>query len=448
MPLPAPLRRAIFPAAVLGVLERLAAHGHRSWVVGGAVRDLLLRRPRHGQDFDLATPATPQQVTALFPRVIPTGIEHGTVTILTPDRLKVEVTTFRGEGVYADGRRPGTVTFHTDLEADLGRRDFTINALAFDPLAGELSDPFGGQRDLAAAVIRAVGQASQRFAEDGLRPLRAVRFAGQLGFRLHPATRAAIRGALPVVGRVSRERMADELGRLAVSSHVARAFELLAATGLLEVLAPSLAALPRARLRHLGQVAAAIGGQPPDLTLRLTALFHAAPVAELEALLASLRFPRRVAADVAALAARHACLREGRPEDPVSPAVVRRWLAGVGPERAGPLLELRAAEVAALPPARRPRAAAAARRLRSRSQAALDSGAPLDTGALALDGRGLMALLGCPPGPQVGEGLRHLLDLALDEPGLNTAEALAAAARGWWAGRPTAPAGPLAVRPG
>jgi tRNA nucleotidyltransferase (CCA-adding enzyme) len=435
MPLPEPLRRAVFPTAVLGVLERLAAKGHRSYVVGGAVRDLLLRRPRSPLDFDLATPATPQQVMALFPRVIPTGIDHGTVTILAQDKLKVEVTTFRGEGAYTDGRRPGSVTFHTDLEADLARRDFTINAMAFDPLARELVDPFGGQRDLRAEVLRAVGDAHQRFAEDGLRPLRAVRFAGQLGFRLDTATRAAIRGALPVVRLVSRERMAEELSRLAVSRDVARAFGLLGVTGLLEVLAPPLAALPPARLRHLGIMAASIGGEPPDMTLRLAALFHAAPVAEVEALLSSLRFPRRVAVEVAALAARHACLREGEPEDPVSPPVVRRWLAGVGPVRAQPLLALREAEVAALPAARRSRAALAARRLRARCEAELASGAPLDIGALRIDGRALMVLLACPPGAHVGEGLRHLLDLVLDEPRLNTPEELEAAARAWWATR-------------
>jgi tRNA nucleotidyltransferase (CCA-adding enzyme) len=435
MPLPAPLRRAVFPPAVLAVLTRLAEEGHRSWVVGGAVRDLLLHRPRPPLDFDLATPATPGQVMALFPRVIPTGIEHGTVTILTADRLKVEVTTFRGEGAYTDGRRPESVTFHTDLDQDLARRDFTVNAMAFDPLALELADPFDGQRDLAARLIRAVGDPGRRFAEDGLRPLRAVRFAGQLGFRIDAATRAAIRGALPVVGKVSRERVAEELSRLAVSAHVERAFELLGATGLLEVVAPLLASLAPARRKHLGRVAATLAGEPPELTLRLTALLHDAPVAEIEPLLTELRFPRRVAVEVAALVARHACLRREGPEDPVSPPVVRRWLAGVGPARAGALLALRDAEVASLPPARRAGAASAARRLRGRIGAALDAGAPLEVGALALDGRGLMALLGCPPGAHVGEGLRQLLDLVLDRPELNTAEGLAGAARAWWASR-------------
>src|SRR6266545_63970 len=178
MRVPDALARATFPEPVLDVLRRLAAAGHRSWLVGGAVRDLLLHRPRPATDFDVATPATPQQVTGLFPRVIPTGIEHGTVTVLARDE-KVEVTTFRGEGAYLDGRRPESVTFHTDLEADLARRDFTINALAWDPLGGEFRDPHGGRADMARRIVRAVGVAAERFAEDGLRPMRAVRFAAQ-----------------------------------------------------------------------------------------------------------------------------------------------------------------------------------------------------------------------------------------------------------------------------
>ncbi|HQR31055.1 MAG TPA: tRNA cytidylyltransferase, partial [Anaeromyxobacteraceae bacterium] len=229
------LRKTDVPAGVRGVLSRLRAAGHPSWVVGGVVRDLLLGRVRHDPDeFDVATPATPQQVQALFRKVVPTGIEHGTVTVLE-DGARVEVTTFRGEGEYVDGRRPSSVTFHGDLDADLARRDFTVNAMAWDPLDGELRDPFGGRRDLSAGRIRAVGEARDRFAEDGLRPLRAVRFVSQLGFRLAPGTRAAIPGALPVVARVSRERMAEELSRLLVGPHSAAGLETLRATGLLGV---------------------------------------------------------------------------------------------------------------------------------------------------------------------------------------------------------------------
>jgi tRNA nucleotidyltransferase (CCA-adding enzyme) len=434
MPLPAALREAEFPPEILTVLRRLGEAGHRSWLVGGAVRDLLLGRA-HG-DFDLGTPATPQQVMALFRRVIPTGIAHGTVTVLVDNGHKVEVTTFRGEGAYRDGRRPESVTFHTDLVEDLARRDFTVNAMAYDPLAGELADPHGGQADLAAGVIRAVGQAAARFGEDGLRPLRAVRFAAQLGFELEPATHDAIRPALAVVRKVSLERVGEELARLAAAPHVAHALDVLVETGLAEVvLAPFAAAGPEVR-RHAGAVAAALAPDAGRPWRRLAAILHVVPVGEVEPLLTGLRLPRRVAEQAGALAVRHACLLDGPPEDPHAPAAVRRWLAGVGPEHAGDLLDLRDAEVAALPAAERAGPAEAAAALRGRVGETLASGAPLTTGALALDGMALMALLGCGPGPHVGAGLRALLDEVLDDPSLNTPERLAGLARGWWSTRP------------
>ena len=436
MPLPAALREAAIPAEILAVLRRLGEAGHRSWLVGGAVRDLLLGRA-HG-DFDLATPATPKQVMALFPRVIPTGVDHGTVTVLVDKGHKVEVTTFRGEGAYQDGRRPDSVTFHTDLTEDLSRRDFTINALAFDPLGQELADPHGGQADLAARVIRAVGDPAARFGEDGLRALRAVRFAAQLGFALEPATLDAIRPALAVVGKVSLERVGEELSRLVAAPHVAHALDLLVETGLAGIVLPAFAEAPQPARRHAGAVAAALPADAARPWRRLAAALHVIPVGEVEPLLTWLRFPRRVAEEAAALAARLACLRDGPAEDPHAPPAVRRWLAGVGPARAPDLLDLRDAEVAALPAPERPAAAAAAAGLRRHVGEALASGAPLVTGDLALDGRALMALLGCGPGPHVGEGLRALLDEALDDPALNTPDRLGALARRWWAGRPPA----------
>src|SRR5512138_3385565 len=231
--------RADLPPPVEKVLRALGAAGHRSWIVGGAVRDLLLRRERGEADFDVATPATPEQVGALFRRVVPTGVEHGTVTVVLGDE-PIEVTTFRGEGAYVDGRRPASVTFHADLEADLARRDFTMNALAWDPLAPEFRDPFGGRADIARRIVRAVGDPEARFGEDGLRAMRAVRFAAQLGYGLHRATRAAIPGALDVVRKVSVERISEELARLVVAPHAHRALELMRRTGLLGVVLPAL----------------------------------------------------------------------------------------------------------------------------------------------------------------------------------------------------------------
>src|SRR5438552_10125043 len=152
----------------MAVLRTLRAAGKQAWLAGGAVRDLLRGKP--ADDFDVATDALPEQVVKLFPRVVPTGMQHGTVTVLTAEH-KVEVTTFRGEGPYLDGRRPSSVTFLGDIDGDLARRDFTVNAMAWDPLQPGLQgirDPFGGLRDLSRCVLRAVGRAQERFAEDGL----------------------------------------------------------------------------------------------------------------------------------------------------------------------------------------------------------------------------------------------------------------------------------------
>ncbi|MGZ6080600.1 MAG: CCA tRNA nucleotidyltransferase, partial [Myxococcaceae bacterium] len=199
-PLPDVLAQAVIPAGVRSLLERLQSAGHESWLVGGGVRDLL--RGQHPKDWDIATQALPEEVTRLFRRVVPTGIAHGTVTVLTPEG-HVEVTTFRAESAYVDGRRPESVAFHRDLVADLARRDFTINALAFDPVGGRFRDPFGGQEDLGRRRVRCVGAAVERFGEDGLRPLRAIRFATVLDFELDAETEAAIPGTLGVFDKVA-----------------------------------------------------------------------------------------------------------------------------------------------------------------------------------------------------------------------------------------------------
>jgi tRNA nucleotidyltransferase (CCA-adding enzyme) len=193
------LSSAHVPPEILGVAQVLDRAGHRAVLVGGAVRDVLCGLPH--EDWDVATSATPEEVQRLFPRTIPTGVAHGTVTVLTGrgDRASpVEVTTFRGEGVYRDGRRPTEVRFLRELEDDLARRDFTSNALAWDPIHGVFSDPFDGIADLQAGLVRAVGVALDRFLEDGLRTMRAVRFCATLGFSLEASTEAAIGGALEV----------------------------------------------------------------------------------------------------------------------------------------------------------------------------------------------------------------------------------------------------------
>jgi tRNA nucleotidyltransferase (CCA-adding enzyme) len=424
--------RAELPEEIEKVLRTLRDAGHRSWIVGGAVRDLLLGRAREANDYDVATPATPKEVSGLFRKVIPTGIDHGTVTVLVGEHA-VEVTTFRGEGAYRDGRRPESVTFHTDLEADLARRDFTMNALAWDPLAPDFRDPFGGQEDMRRGLVRAVGDPAERFGEDGLRAMRAVRFTAQLGYALDPATRAAVPGALAVVRKVSVERISEEIARLVVAPHAPRGVALMRETGLLDAVLPALAAASPAALDH---AALLLGAVPAELVLRFAALLHVLPPSDAEALLVALRQPRRVAADVAALLRAHACLTRPTSSLPRAGPELRRWVSGAGLDATGSLLALAEGEAATLPDGP---AASAARAEVARLAADLAElrrvRPPLAPGDLALDGRAVMTILGTGPGAHVGDALRHLLDRVLEDPAENEPSRLEAALRAWWAGR-------------
>ena len=194
------------------LLDRLHGAGHAAYAVGGCVRDSLLGLAPH--DWDLCTSATPAEVLALFgeERCIPTGLQHGTVTIKSHGNL-YETTTFRTEGAYSDGRHPDTVHFVPEVKEDLARRDFTINAMAYSAEEG-LIDPFGGRADLAAGIVRAVGEPERRFEEDALRILRFYRFAARFGFALDPATGEAAKALSPHLDCVSAERIAEELSRL------------------------------------------------------------------------------------------------------------------------------------------------------------------------------------------------------------------------------------------
>lgn len=195
------------PKYVLNILCALDSAGHRAVLAGGCVRDSLLgRRP---SDWDIASSAAPEEVMALFPRCVPTGIKHGTVTVLSGGG-SVEVTAFRSEGAYSDHRRPDSVAFGCSLEADLARRDLTVNAMAMDA-AGVITDPFGGRSDLELRLLRCVGEPKCRFDEDALRMLRTIRFSAQLGFEIEPGTLAAILELAPLATTLSAERVRDEL---------------------------------------------------------------------------------------------------------------------------------------------------------------------------------------------------------------------------------------------
>lgn len=225
--------------AAADVVRHLRAKGHQAWFAGGCVRDGLLGRAP--DDYDVATSAPPETVRTLFKRTVPVGMRFGVILVLDGP-YRFEVATFRSDAAYVDGRRPSAVHFGT-AEQDAQRRDFTINALLADPFTGEVIDHVGGRADLRAGVIRAIGDAQARIAEDRLRMLRAVRFAARLGFTIAPETRDAILAAAPTVVDMAAERIGDEIAKMLTEGSARRAFELLDDTGLLRVVLPEVAAM-------------------------------------------------------------------------------------------------------------------------------------------------------------------------------------------------------------
>ena len=222
------------------VVSELRAAGHQAFLVGGCVRDLLLGLAP--KDFDVATDARPDRIMDLFPRSGQVGAHFG-VVLVRDDFAQVEVATFRSDLDYTDGRRPDGVHFESDPRRDVLRRDFTINGLLMDPLTGEVLDLVGGRKDLENRLVRAIGDPGERFREDHLRLLRAVRFAARLGFRIEATTFEAIRRHHALIARVSAERIRDELVRILTEGGPRYGFELLDATGLLAVLLPEVAGM-------------------------------------------------------------------------------------------------------------------------------------------------------------------------------------------------------------
>lgn len=226
-------------AAARSIVERLRARGFEALYAGGCVRDHLLGLTPH--DYDVATNARPEQVEAIFPRTVPVGAQFGVILVLELGE-EIQVATFRGDGAYRDGRHPESVVY-TDAEGDSRRRDFTVNGLFYDPLDGKIHDYVGGQEDLQARLIRAIGDPAERFAEDKLRLLRAVRFATTLGFGIDTATWSEVIAWSPEIHAVSAERIREELVKILLSPNRLRGFDLLDGSGLLMQVLPELEAL-------------------------------------------------------------------------------------------------------------------------------------------------------------------------------------------------------------
>ena len=389
------------PDEVLRIARRLDEAGHEVWCVGGAVRDALLGHPV--ADFDLATSARPEEVQALFPRrTVAVGLRHGTVGVLDRDRGLHEVTTFRHD-VETDGRH-AVVAWGATLEEDLARRDFTINAIAFHPLRGEWRDPFDGASDLAARLLRAVGEPTQRFREDYLRILRALRFAARFDLRIEPATWEAARAEIDGLLRLSAERVRDEwLKGLRTALRVERLVTLWHESGAAARWLPEL--LPTEEIGAPAALARLEASGTERDPILLTMLLARDPVAVLRRLRASNAEIDRAAA---VAAAPPAPLGEGD-------EAVRRWLAAAGPA-ADDLLALHRLRHGDEAPW-----AHAVSAVRGR-------GDPLGRKDLAVGGADLRAL-GVPAGPEMGRILDRLLDDVLADPALNERERLLARAR-------------------
>lgn len=432
------------PGPILELIRRLQDSGHRAYVVGGAVRELL--RGIDTGDWDVATSAKPDQVMPLFPGVVPTGLRHGTVTVLT-GAGPCEVTTFRVEHGYSDARHPDQVEFVDRIEADLARRDFTVNAIAWDPIAMRIVDPFEGQEDLAAGLIRAVGDPVERFREDGLRPVRAARFAATLEFEVEEETFRALAATREQVARVSAERIRDELVKILVARQPSRGFEVLRRSGLLSVVVPELAecvAVPQNRYHaydvyyHTLYTCDAVPAGKP--LVRLAALFHDVGkprtrvereggeatfynhqfegAAMTEEAMARLRFPREETRRVSHLVRQH--MFEYRPE--WTDAAVRRFLRTVGADNVADLFDLRIAD-------NRGNGLKQGfphylEELAERIGKVLAKQDALSVRDLAVDGEDIMRELGLPPGPRVGAVLDRLLEEVLEEPALNDRDRL------------------------
>jgi tRNA nucleotidyltransferase/poly(A) polymerase len=433
------------PAAVAAIARRLEEHGFEAWAVGGAVRDGLIGKG--GGDWDIATNATPPQIRSTFRRTVPIGIEHGTVGVLASDSVMYEVTTFRRD-LETDGRH-AVVQFAETLDDDLARRDFTINAVAWNPITGELRDPYDGAGDLRRGILRTVGDAAQRFAEDYLRVLRALRFAGHFGLRIEDETRDALGHAVQHLDILSPERVREELAKvLSKTRNAADTLALYASTGVLAKLLPELEETRGIEIRDgvdawTLAIRSVDAVTPARLRLRLAALLHTTgyPAAKTKDLRGGFRYTgheqmgARIAEDILRrLRSSNAEIERvtrivARQSDLFPPdapdAGIRRWLAAVGPDLVNDLFRLRIARQRALPVER------AERDIDERWRAArriIGSNPVITLDRLAIDGNDLREA-GLEPGPRFGAILHDLLERVIEDPSLNTRDGLLAIVR-------------------
>lgn len=436
------------PEHVTYILDTLAAHGHEGYAVGGCVRDALLGR--QPQDWDITTDAPPSLVKTLFRRTVDTGLQHGTVTVML-DHTGYEVTTYRIDGVYEDGRHPKKVSFTANLTEDLKRRDFTINAMAYNERDG-LVDLFDGTGDLRRGMIRCVGVPEERFTEDALRMMRAIRFSAQLGFSIEAGTLAAIRTLAPAIQKISAERIRMELLKTITSAHPMN-MRLFYETGLTCFFLPEWDAMMETEQNNphhcysVGEhVLHSLPLVPPQKVLRLAMLLHdiAKPVCLVRdeggidhfhghpqqgAQMAG-RILRRLKLDNDTTARVCSLVRWHDDNPPLTARNVRRAVCRVGKLQYPAIFAVKRADIGAQSDYKKEE------KLRYVDEyEALYNNIVADENCLcvkdlAVDGSDLIAA-GVPQGRQIGAYLHRLLELVVDEPERNTKDFLIGQVRIW-----------------
>lgn len=430
---------------VVYILDKLNNSGYESYIVGGCVRDSLIGRPL--KDWDITTNALPEEITKLFDRTIPTGIQHGTVTVVL-NKNNYEVTTFRIDGDYTDNRHPDSVVFTRSLKEDLSRRDFTINAMAYNDKKG-LVDIFNGKNDLKERIIKCVGDADKRFNEDALRMLRAVRFACQLNFNIDKDTYDAIHKNSSLLANVSKERIRDELSKILLSEIPSRGIRMLQETGLLTHIIPEMNQCvgfdqrnPHHDKNVFDHIMAVLDNSSDNIIVRLSALLHDIGKprtfsvdkkgvghfyghnvvgAEMsEKILKRLRFDNSTIKKVTVIINEHMTAYNVMKKN-----TLKKFIGRVGVDNLEELFQLQIADSKGH---RKNADYSPILKRREEVHNILENGEPFTIGQLKINGDDLIRL-GFKPGKEIGSILKSLLDRVMENPELNTKEQLVNMAR-------------------
>lgn len=440
-----------YPKEVKELAKTLEKAGYECYLVGGAVRDQLLGKD--AKDFDVTTNAKPQEVLELFPRVIPTGIDHGTVTVMKGN-LPIEVTTYRIDGKYTDGRRPDEISYTLSIEEDLKRRDFTINSIAYDMHKNRIYDPNAGLDDLSRGIIRAIGNPLERFDEDGLRSIRACRFAAQLHFKIDNATLQGIKESLHRIPGLSKERIYDELMKIMKTQRPSVSFELFEETGILALILPELQEGVGLEQRGMHRydvfhhsIYSCDGIPASEPILRLAALFHdlgkVSTAKEVDgtmtfhcherdsskiakSIMSRYRFPNRDIKKIIHLIDQHMFHYEPQWTD----SAVRRFISRVGVENLQDLFILRQGDIWGT--ARQGRSNQSLEDLQDRIHIVLEEENAFTIKDLAVNGKILSNKAGIPPSRQMGQVLDFLLESVLDDPSQNNQDKLIELAKNYY----------------